>query len=174
MPGFVCVPRTYYTNTPGEVKGIEAEFEARPIDKLSINGAIGYARFESPDLRAAGRANDRLAGIPEWNSNAGIQYELNVPLLAGTITPRIDWFYTGSIAFSGTRNDLTQGGYSVFNGRVTYLNEGHEFSVALSATNLFDKFYYYNYFDYQSLGFPNINAQPTRPREWALTLSKRF
>jgi len=174
VPGFVCVPRTYYTNTPGEVKGVEAEFEARPTDKLSINGAVGYARFESPDLRVAGRANDRLAGIPEWNSNAGIQYELNVPILAGTLTPRIDWFYTGSIAFSTTRNDLTQGGYSVFNGRVTYLNEAHEFSVALSATNLFDKFYYYNYFDYQALGFPNVNAQPTRPREWALSLSKRF
>ena len=77
VAGFVCVPRTYYTNTPGEVKGVEIEFEARPIDGLSLNGAAGYARFDSPDLRAAGRANDRLAGIPEFNSNAGIQYEIN-------------------------------------------------------------------------------------------------
>jgi iron complex outermembrane receptor protein len=174
VPGFACVPRTYYTNTPGEVKGVEAEFEARPFDGLSLNGAVGYARFDSPDLRAAGRANDRLVGIPETNANAGIQYELNVPFLGGSVTPRLDWFYTGSIAFSTTRNDLTQGGYSVFNGRITYLNEEHEFSVALSTTNLFDKSYYYNYFDYQALGFPNTNAQPSRPREWALTLGKKF
>lgn len=174
VPGFTCVTRTYYTNTPGKVKGIELEMEARPIDGLSINGSLGYAKFDSPDLKAAGRANDRVVGIPEWNINAGVQYEIEAPALGGTITPRLDWFYTGSIAFSSVRNDLTQPGYSVFNGRLAYHHEEHRFTIALSATNLFNKRYYYNYFDYQALGFPNINAQPSRPREWALTLSKQF
>jgi len=174
VPGFTCVARTYYTNTPGKVKGLEIEFEARPVDGLSLNGSLGYAKFDSPDLKAAGRANDRVVGIPEWNANAGIQYELQTPMLGGSVTPRLDWFYTGSIAFSANRNDLTQSAYSVFNGRVTYRNDEHKFSVALLATNLFNKAYYYNYFDYQSLGFPNTNAQPSRPREWAITVSKQF
>ncbi len=174
VAGFSCVTRTFYTNTPGKVKGVELELEARPIDGLSINGSLGYAKFDSPDLKVAGRANARVVGIPEWNVSAGVQYELDVPMLGGSITPRLDWFYTGSIAFSSTRNDLTQPAYSVFNGRVAYHNDEHLFTLALLTTNLFNKRYYYNYFDYQSLGFPNTNAQPSRPREWAVTLSKQF
>ena len=76
----------------------------RDVFVLLMSGLVTEASLFptafTPDLRVAGRANDRLAGIPEWNSNAGIQYELNAPFLAGTITPRVDWFYTGSIAFS--------------------------------------------------------------------------
>ena len=64
--------------------------------------------------------------------------------------------------------------HSLFNGRVTYDNTGHAFSVALGVTNLFNKFYYVNVFDYQPLGYPQTDAQPAQPREWYLTVSKRF
>jgi len=41
-------------------------------------------------------------------------------------------------------------------------------------TNLFDKFYYLNWFDYQAFGRPNTQAQPGAPRQWYLSVSKRF
>jgi iron complex outermembrane receptor protein len=41
-------------------------------------------------------------------------------------------------------------------------------------TNLFDKFYYLNFFDYQLFGWPQTEAQPAQPRQWYLTLSKKF
>jgi iron complex outermembrane receptor protein len=173
-PGFACVPRTYATNTPGEVYGFEAELQAEPVDGLRIDGSVGYSKFKSPDLEVAGRVTDRLLGVPEWTASAGIQYEAQVPALAGSITPRLDWFYQGSIAYSANRADLIADPYSVFNGRITYRNEPHDFSVSVAVTNLFDKFYYLNYFDYFSLGFPNTNGQPSPPRQWSLTLSKRF
>jgi len=170
----LCIPRTYYQNTPGKVKGFEIEAEARPMDGLTLNGAVGLAKFSSPDLKVATRANDRLQGVPNWNATAGIQYMVDVPALDGTITPRLDWFFTGSIAESASRNTYNQPAYSVFNGRITYANKEHGFTLAAGATNLFNKRYYRNFFVYQDIGFPNINAQPAPPREWFLEVSKKF
>ncbi|WP_404712234.1 TonB-dependent receptor [Sphingomonas sp. MMS24-J13] len=172
--GITSIPRTYYVNTPGKVKGFELEAEAHPIDNLALNAAVGYSHFDSPDLKLATRANDRLAGIPEINASAGIQYTIPVSSLGGTVSPRLDWFYTGSITESSARNDYNQPAYSTFNLRVTYTNEKHKFTVAAGATNLFSKLYYRNFFVYQDIGFPNVNAQPAPPREWFLEVGKRF
>jgi iron complex outermembrane receptor protein len=172
--GLLCIPRTYYVNTPGKVKGFEIEAEARPFDGLLINGAVGYSHFSSPDLRVASRANDRIIGIPELNANVGMQYRAEAGFLGGAITPRLDWIYTGSIAMSATRNTYNQPAYSLFNSRITYSNDEHEFTVAIGATNLFDKKYFRNYFVYQDIGFPNVNGQPGSPQEWFLEIGKKF
>jgi iron complex outermembrane recepter protein len=174
VDGFACVPRTYATNTPAEVYGVEVELQAEPVDRLTFDAAMGYSKTDSPDLETPGRITDRVLGIPEWTASAGAQYEFVAPALAGTITPRLDWLYQGPISFSTSRADLIQDGYSVFNARLTYYNEKHDVSIALSGTNIFDKFYYYNYFDLTRFGFPQLNAQPSRPREWAITVTKRF
>jgi iron complex outermembrane receptor protein len=172
--GILCIPRTYFVNTPGKVKGFEVEVEARPFDGMLINGSIGYAHFTSPDLKVSTRANDRIIGIPEINANIGAQYRAEAAFLGGAITPRLDWVYTGSIAMSATRNTYNQKAYSLFNGRITYSNDEHQFTVAAGATNLFKKLYYRNYFVYQDIGFPNVNGQPGAPREWFLEVGKRF
>ena len=71
---------------------------------------------------------------------------------------------------------LTIGGiaFDTVNARVTYENEEYDFTVAAGVTNLFDKFYYLNWFDYQAFGRPNTQAQPGAPQQWYLTVSKRF
>jgi iron complex outermembrane receptor protein len=175
VPGFTCVGRTFYQNTPGKVKGFEIEVELVPIDNLSLGGSVGYHKFEAPDLEARPEGqNRRLAAIPEIQANAGIQYDFEVPALGGTITPRLDWFYTGSQVYSPDRTEFNQKGYSLVNARLTYNNDEHDYTIAAGVTNLFDKFYWRNYFIYQSIGYPQINGQPGSPREWYLTLSKRF
>jgi iron complex outermembrane receptor protein len=172
--GVLSIPRTYFVNTPGKVKGFELEMEFRPIEGLAINGAVGYSKFDSPDLKIATRANDRLAGLPEWNGTMGIQYRIPAEPLGGSITPRLDWFYTGDIKMSAARNTYNQPAYSLFNGRLTYANDEHELTVALGVTNLFKKRYYYNFFVYQDIGFPNVNGQPGTPRQWFVELNKKF
>jgi iron complex outermembrane receptor protein len=172
--GFQCVGRNYYPNTPGKVKGGELEFAARPLEALTMTGAVGYAKFTSPDLELPTRANDRLRDIPEWTASAGLQYELPVSALRGTITPRLDWFYQGSIVYSPNRNDFNQGGYSTLNARISYFKEDNDVTVSLGATNLTDKLYYRNFFVYQDIGFPNVEAQPAPPREWFITVDKKF
>jgi len=173
--GYACVGRTFFVNAPGKVKGVEGEIEFNPIDELMINGSFGYSKFTAPDLEARpANANHRLNNIPEWTANAGIQYKISVPGLQGDITPRLDWFYQGSIVYSPTLTAYNQPGYSLFNGRITYTNDEHQFNVAIGVTNIFNKFYYRNFFIYQDLGYPSINGQPAPPREWLLTVGKKF
>ncbi|HEY8509538.1 MAG TPA: TonB-dependent receptor, partial [Steroidobacteraceae bacterium] len=173
-PGFQCIGRTYFVNMPGEVKGIEAEIEAHPWDRFSFNASLGYADFSSPDLEVPTRANKRLTGIPEWTASAGVQYEWLTPGLNGSITPRLDAFYQGSIVYSAVSKTYNQNPYTVVNGRVTYLNDNGDISISVGVTNLFNKFYYRNFFIFQELGFPNVNAQPSPPREWFVTIRKNF
>ena len=88
------------------------------------------------------RANKRLLGVPDWNGSGGIQYEIEAPMLGGSITPRIDWFYTGSIAFSANNVAYNQSPYSTFNGRLSYTNKEYDATLSLNVTNMFNKFYY--------------------------------
>ena len=172
--GITCIPRTYFVNTPGKVKGFEIEVDARPFEGLLINGSVGYSKFTSPDLEIATRANDRLAGLPEINANLGAQYTIEAPQLSGTVTPRLDWVYTGSIFPSPNRNTYNQTAYSTFNTRVSYYNESLDFSLAVGATNVFNKRFYQNFFIYQDVGFPNVNGQPGAPRQWFVEIGKKF
>ncbi len=173
-PGFQCIGRTYFVNTPGTVKGFEGEAELRPTDRLSITGEVGYSNFDSPDLHATGRVNQRLTGIPDWNASAGIQYVFDMPMMKGTVTPRLDWLYQGSIVYSAVSTTYNQPGYSVFNARMTYYNPDYDASISVGATNLFNTLYYRNFFIYQELGYPNVNAQPGPPREVFVTIRKNF
>jgi iron complex outermembrane receptor protein len=95
-------------------------------------------------------------------------------LLAGSITPRIDWFYNGTIAYSSQDPTYDQGGRSVFNARINYRNTKLDFDVAVGATNVFNKFYYYQKTIFRELGLPTNLGQPAAPREWYLTIKKRF
>jgi len=172
--GIVCLGRSYFRNQPATIRGVEAEYTFNPLDGLIINGSVGWSKFMAPDIEA--RTVNRRQSNPFWTANAGIQYRIQADGVGGTITPRLDWTYESSQIVSGTStkyNDLMRG-KSLFNGRITYDNLDHDFTIAAGVVNLFNKFYYRNVFDYQGLGYPQTDAQPAPPREWYLTLSKRF
>ncbi|MGC1271731.1 MAG: TonB-dependent receptor [Croceibacterium sp.] len=172
--GITCIGRTYYINTPATVRGFEAEYIINPADGLVINGSVGWSKFKSPDIAA--RTVNRRQSNPFWTANAGVQYEFVSAEMGGSLTPRLDWTYESSQIVSGTStkyNNLMPA-RSLFNARLTYKNDEHDFTVAVGVTNLFDKFHYRNVFDYQGLGYPQTDAQPAPPREWYLNVSKRF
>ncbi len=170
--GIVCIGRTYYRNLPASVRGAELEYTINPITPLIINGSVGWSKFWSPDIAA--RTVNKRQSNPFWTANTGVQYEFATG--TGPIIPRLDWTYESSQIVSGTSTayNYLLPARSLFNGRVTYENTNHGFSAALGVTNLFNKFYWVNVFDYQPLGYPQTDAQPAPPREWYLTLSKRF
>lgn len=171
--GIVCIGRTYYVNEPASVRGFELEYTANPIGNLVINGSTGYNKLWAPDIAAS---LNRRQITPFWTANTGIQYNFVSQAIAGALTPRLDWTYEDSQIVSTTSaeyNDLLAA-HSVFNARLTYDNRPHDFSIAAGATNLFNKFYWINVFDYQPLGYPETMAQPAPPREWYLTITKRF
>ncbi len=172
--GITCIGRTYYRNLPANVRGAELEYTITPTRALMINGSVGWSKFWSPDIAA--RTVNKRQNNPFWTANAGVQYEFNVVPLAGSLTPRLDWTYESNQIVSGTstKYNYLMPARSVFNSRVTYDNNDHDFSVSAGVTNLFNKFYYVNVFDYQGLGYPQTDAQPARPREWYVSFKKRF
>ncbi|MFB0613932.1 TonB-dependent receptor [Aurantiacibacter poecillastricola] len=175
VPGFACIGRVFYRNQPGEVIGFELEAEFRPTDALSMGGSVGYHNFSAPDYDSLpDGANKRPLAIPELQANFGVQYEFVSDALGGSLTPRLDWFYTGSQVYNETRTEFNQDGYSLVNARLTYDNDEYDFTLAAGVTNLFDNFYWRNYFIYQRFGSPQNNAQPGLPREWYLSMTKRF
>ena len=172
--GVQCLGRSYPLNQPATVRGFEAEYTIAPVTGLLINGSVGWSKLKAADISA--RAVNKRQNTPFWTANAGVQYSIPVARLDGSITPRLDWTYESSqvVSVTSTAFNNLLSARSVFNLRVSYDNEPHAFSVAVGATNLFDKLYYYNAFDAAGLGSPYQNAQPAPPRQWYLTVSKRF
>jgi iron complex outermembrane receptor protein len=165
--GVRCVARVFSYAVGGRIEGFESEIEAEPIDGLSITGSVGYTKWDSADVT-------RQTLIPEWTASGGIQYEIVSDLIGGSITPRLDAFFNGRIAYSSQNPVYDQGGRTVFNARITYRNNDHDYDVALGATNLFNKFYYYQKTIFRELGLPTNLGQPSAPREWYLSVKKRF
>jgi iron complex outermembrane receptor protein len=172
VPGFSCIIRNYYINTPATIWGFEAEATAEPIDGLVFNGALGYHKFSSPDVD--NRTINPRQAEPFWTANAGVQYTIEGMPLDGTLTPRLDWSYQSSRAPSTRTTVWNQPGYSVVNARLTYAMPDSGFSVAAGVTNLFDKLSYENFFILQDFGQSNVQGQPAQPREWYLQVSKKF
>ncbi len=137
------------------VQGVEAEVTASPIGKLWIRGSIGYldARFDDFDSfsRITGEPLDRsgetFRQAPDLQSNLVVQYpfELNPPgpaWLAGTLTPRLDWYYQSRIHFQEPElTTLIQGGYHLLHGRIGYVFQDGSTEIALWGKNLTDESY---------------------------------
>jgi iron complex outermembrane receptor protein len=172
VPGFSCITRSYYINTPATIWGFEAEATAEPIDGLLFNGAVGYHKFSSPDVD--NREINPRQPEPFWTANAGVQYTIEGAPLGGTVTPRVDWSYQGSRAPSTRTTAWNQPGYSLVNARLTYELSDDGFAIAAGVTNLFDKLVYDNFFILQDSGQSNVQGQPAAPRQWYLQLKKRF
>lgn len=164
--GVACVARSYYYSVAGKVKGVEAEIEAEPIDNLRFTGSMGYVEWDAEDIQ-------RVVRVPDWTASAGVSYEF-LDVLGGSVTPRLDWYYTGRTAYDANLPDFDQKAYSLVNARLTYYNEENDFDVSIGATNLFDKFYFRNKIAFQSFGLPTNLGQPGAPREWYVTVRKRF
>jgi iron complex outermembrane receptor protein len=176
-PGF---PATFPCAVPqnagnATIQGIELETDIRPVDGLMFDGAVSYidAHYTFVDPVAQGAngpfADDVLGNTPKWKASAGLQYE--IPLGNGSITPRVDMsyrsdFYTGS---TNTARSLIEG-YTLLNARLTYRNDPGKWDLSLEVQNLTDKFYLVTIVDPGAFRW----AQPSRPREWAVTLRKKF
>jgi iron complex outermembrane recepter protein len=170
LAGVPGLPWFVYTSVPAVDKGVELELTASPIDGLAINGAVGTNKFEADD-----RHEDSLIQ-PEWNASVGVQYEI-VLGNAGTLTPRVDWSYlshmtnNANVANRPLDPDNIIPSYQVYNARLAYESSNGEWSAALLVSNVFDKFYYYNLA--AATARPR-QASPGEPRQWAITLKRKF
>jgi iron complex outermembrane recepter protein len=164
------------------IKGFEAETNIRPIDGLLIDGSVSYTDFHytSIDPEAGGPTNPSGVQIgmvapytPKWKWSVGAQYSIPLGRL-GSLTPRFDASYQ-SLVYAAAVNDphVLIPGYLLANARITWANRKGDLEASLEVTNAFNKYYYLTAFEI-SAAAGLANAQPGRPREWALTVKKKF
>jgi iron complex outermembrane recepter protein len=180
------------------VKGWELELTARPVDGLTIDGALSYitqklkASTLNPNatftgvaiapgvvgVNPAGVAPNDPPGVPQWKANFGIQYKAELGS-AGSITPRIDVSYqdkqyTGPSVIGGVRVLNFLPSFTTINGRLTWKNADEDVSVSLEVTNITDEYYFLSRFNLIGAGAGFDKALPAAPREWALSVKKKF
>jgi iron complex outermembrane receptor protein len=159
-----------------EVWGVEFETEWHPTDSLVLDATFSTLNFEYqtiiPGATSVG-LNDITPYTPETKLSIGLQ---NSFTLGGgsTLTPRIDVSYQDEV-FGNAANAATNfiEDYTLVNARLTWESADETWQVALESTNVTDEYYYVTIFDlWGPAGY--IHGQPSRPREWAMTVRRSF
>jgi iron complex outermembrane recepter protein len=159
------------------VKGVEGEWEFHPVGGLEIDASASYLDFKYTKI------NDPSSGVtpgmvtpytPKYKASLGVQYEVPVAD-RGSLTPRLDLAYQSS-EFAAPVNDPAWNqinGYAVLNGRLTWRDKADVWQASLNVTNVTNKLYYLTLYDtHESPGF--VGAQPAMPREWSITVKRKF
>ena len=155
------------------VQGFELETTLRPFEGMTIDGSLSLTDFEFTSVNfptTSIQVGASRPGIGDWKWSVGAQYEALLGDV-GTLTPRIDVSYTPGYCGNFQCDEISKvDSFTVANARLTYQTYDKDWSVALEVTNLFDNFYYLNKFynGWFALG------QPGRPREWAVSVKRRF
>jgi len=179
-PGNMVAPCSMTANAgDADVKGFEAETSIRPVDGLMIDASLSYIDFEYKRIAAAAsgptgvRLTDVAPFMSKWKWAVGAQYEAGLPG-GSSLTPRVDITYQSGM-YAAARNDPTSyvPAYTLVNGRLTWRNADRDLEISAEVTNIMDKYYLLTVFD-QTLGQGSAMGQPGRPREWALTVTKKF
>jgi len=163
----------------GRIKGLELEIEARPLEGLTVNASGSLLGFDFTRIGAAGATiagvtlDNMLPFTPKRKLDVGAQYAIALGKF-GTLTPRADMSYQSSIFTNVSNTPLTRvPGYTLVNAKLTWLSGDEITSVAFGVTNLANKFYYLsNFVSTGTAGY--VVGQPGRPREWSLTLKRKF
>ncbi|VAV92957.1 TonB-dependent receptor, partial [hydrothermal vent metagenome] len=159
-----------------KIKGFELEMQARPTANFDINGSLGYVDFEITELDAGVQdftINSQTIKTPEWNASLGAQYTWDISD-DSSMSLRGDWTYQSKTYQDAQNTEMVASpAYSLFNARLTYINDEGNWEMALFVTNLTDKAYIAS--GYQTLpSFGTANLIYGRPREWGLSVKKRF
>jgi iron complex outermembrane recepter protein len=161
----------------GEIKGFELEATALVLGGLSIDTSYSYTDFKYKSLTGASASilpSFDLPYMPGHKAAIGAQYEVNLAN-GSRIVPRMDWSFQSAI-FTNGNNQLTNriGGYGLVNARIVWSNADDDLDVALEATNLTDKYYFLSRLDQVVGGGRHTDGTPGRPREFAVTIKKKF
>ena len=161
-------------------KGVEVEISARPFPGLDFDGSLSYldtkwkAGSLNPAIGASINVNDPVA-TPKWKWSVGMQYKADLGS-SGSITPRIDISNTGS-RFGGRTIAATPfyfDAYTLANARLTWRNQDDDLSISLEAQNLFDSYYTTARFDAVYAFTGTAYSTVGRPREFAVSVKKKF
>ena len=180
------------------VKGFELELTARPADGFLIDAALSYIdqKLKASSLNPAAtftgvvisgtRVGTNPAGVvpgdppvvPKWKFNVGAQYAIDLAG-SGSLTPRVDVAhqarqYTGPSVIAGVRRLNFIPSFTTVNARLTWENADKDVAISLEVTNLTDEYYFLSRFNLLGAGAGFDKALPAAPREWAVSVKKKF
>jgi iron complex outermembrane recepter protein len=171
-PGAPCIQ----PNNVGaaDVKGLELEILAYPVDGLSLDGSIALLDFEYTSLAPGVAVTPDMITpyTPEFTYSFGIQYDHETDL--GTFGVRFDGSYQSEMfgsAVNAPSNFIES--YFLANGRISWTSSDEDWNVGLEVQNLFDKYHVLTTFDQQAAS-GLIAVQPGMPRTWAVTVKRSF
>ncbi len=163
------------------IRGFEIESSIRPVAGMLIDAALSHVDFKYLTIAPAAGGPGNPAGVqfgmvppytPKWKWSIGAQYRIEAGNL-GTFTPRFDISHQSDAWGTAVNQNRTRiPAYTVSNARVTWRNVSEDIEASVEVTNLFNKYYYLTTTEIS--GPAGANAQPARPREWAITLKKKF
>ena len=142
-------------NVPGTtvVNGLEGEFTAIPVDNLRLNAVVSltdakYGTYISTDSRFGGpgpgcnsvtllcnfKGHD-LNQTPPYTVDLGAEYTFHTPI--GTITPRVDSFFSGRVQFLPDNYfTSSQKAYHTTNLRVTWNSPDRRYRIEAFVNNI--------------------------------------
>ncbi len=159
-----------------EVQGFELELSARPARGFDLAVGVGYIDTEYTDLTGVDPNSATLDGVfpktPEWTFSFSPQYAFPVKG-GGTLTLRGD-YTSRSKVFNDIQNSpqIVQDGYGLVNARIGWTNQSGDWEIAAFGTNLGDEEYLEHGFF--AAAFGAAVGVAGRPREWGLSLQRRF
>jgi len=161
------------------LQGMELEFRALPTANLSFDGSVGWLDAEYTEVGGSGLVlpitiNSKLVRAPEWTANFGAQYVAELGD-SGSLTFRLDAAYTSRQYYDAANAPLiSQGSYTLWSGRIAYTSEDGSWTAALFGANLTDELYILSG-NQASAAFGLLTeATYGRPREYGVSVSKRF
>ena len=165
-----------------EMRGLELEGTFKPTKAWSMDVSASYLKFKYTYINPAAGGPTRLTGpqygmypayVPKTKFSLGTQYEFS---LAGgsTLTARADMSWQGELWANGTNASTNRiSPYGIGNARLIWRNGEGDWETSVEATNITNKYYFLTRFD-QFTGSGVTDGQPGRPREFALTIKKKF
>lgn len=152
------------------IRGFEAEIEIAAIDRVRLQGGVGYTDAEyrsiSP-LAAPVTLSSDLPQAPRWTATANVVIDA-VKADWGSVSVLGDWsFKSGHFKEAINSAGTFQPAYSLFGASIAVSLMDEKLQLSVGGTNLSDKRYILT-------GYNNIGAQghiqvtPARPREWFL------
>jgi iron complex outermembrane receptor protein len=176
-----------------EYMGVEVETQWRPGDNFALDSALGYIDHELTDPGVANTCITFANGdpcystrTPEWTFALGGSYEFNLSD-GGTVTARIDGRYQSKVYFLPYGSDPALGnhvapnpiegvqeGYTVYNGRVTFVPARGEWELSLYGINLTDEVYFNGKLPLIGIGLGREQGNVAAPREYGVTVTRRF
>lgn len=132
------------------VNGAEIELEARPVEGLSLTGAVGILDTKYDELQVVNGGADlsgaRFVRAPKLTLNGSATY--TIPLGAsGSVDLSADARYTSRQFYYITPQDvvnryfLTQGGYTIANARISYTAANQRYTLTAFVNNVLDTEY---------------------------------